>query len=321
MDNLPPLPPPKPEGPTRKQFKTRSTPDSPFQGPDIAGPAEGVNPTQEQGVWDVSATGEIAMPVSSPVRPLPTVQNADSRAAEVASWVTESMWNYENRPRGRSSQAHLGPSELGSECDRKLVYRLKGVQATSYGGGVKWAASVGTGVHTQMEAMTTWLDGGRGRFLVEHHVTIIEGELEGTLDAYDRMRKRVIDWKSPSMRATRKYKLEGVGQQYYIQGQIYALGLAMQGETPKDIAIVMVPRDAASLEQGIHVEVFDYLPSVAHKAVDKFKRLRDLALTVSSPLEVDATPTNLCSYCAWYSPGVKGACDGTTRKIQTDTGI
>lgn len=333
---LPPMPPPPPSEPTRKQFKAEGLPKSPFaeqfgnpalvgteRAPDIVGPVA------EAGAWgeeidpsrmvEAPGTGEIAMPVASPTKPLPTVQNApDSRPAEVASWVTESMWNYENRPRGRSAQAHLGPSEIGSECDRKLVFKLKGFTATAHGGGPKWPAIVGTGVHTWMESMSQWLDGERGRFLIEHHVTIIEDELEGTLDLYDRMRKRVIDWKAPSMRAVRKYKIEGVGQQYYIQGQLYALGLAMQGETPKDIAIVMVPRDAASIEQGIHVEVFDYKPSVAREAVDKFKRLRDLALTVGSALEVDSKPSSLCTYCSFYSPGVAGACDGTTRKVMPD---
>lgn len=308
MPELPPPPPPRPKGKsedvyTRPQF-TPKAPESPFGG-EIAGPITG------------AGTGEIAMPVSTPQG---EAQAADDRsvgnsAYAVAQWVKESMWNYENRPRGRSAQAHLGPSEIGSVCDRKLVFKLKGFKPVAHGGGPKWPAIVGTGVHTWMEGMSQWLDSDRGRFLIEHHVTIIKDELEGTLDLYDRMNKRVIDWKAPSARAVRKYKLEGAGAQYRTQGQLYALGLAMQGEDPREIAIVFMARDAASIDQGIHVETFPYKPSEAHAAVDKYKRLRDLALNVESALEVDATPTNLCSYCPFFAPGVAGSCDGTTRKV------
>jgi hypothetical protein len=223
------------------------------------------------------------------------------------------MWNYENRPRGRSAQAHLGPSEVGSECDRKLVFRLKGATPVRHSGGPKWPAIVGTGVHSWMESMSRWLDSDRGRFLVEHRVKIIPDELEGTLDLYDRMRQRVIDWKSPSMRAVRKYKIEGPGNQYYYQGQLYAHGLRREGEDPKDIAIVFVPRDAASIEQGIHVEVFDYKPSEAQKMIDKYKRLKELAENTAAATLVPSSPSNLCQYCPFFAPGVAGACDGTTR--------
>lgn len=318
--SLPPPPPKRePDGPNRPQFKTRGLPESPFQGEhgpesidwgDIAGPAQGPDPS-----WEGKALDEIAAPVSAPVRPLPTPERSgDGRAAAVAAWVQESVWGYENRPRGRSAQAHLGPSEIGSDCDRKLVYRLMGKTPVSHGGGVKWPAYVGTGVHSQMEAMSQWLDANRGRFLVEHRVKIIDDELEGTLDLYDRMHGRVIDWKAPSARAVRKYKINGPGDQYFYQGQLYAYGLARQGEKPKEIAIVFMARDASSLEQGLHVEVFDYQPSKAREMIDKYKRLKELSETVESPLLVKPTPSNLCQYCPFYAPGVEGACSGSTER-------
>lgn len=320
--SLPPPPPKRePDGPNRPQFKTRDLPESPFAkllreevgdpgtvADVISGPA---------GSWDSPdgppSSDEIAPPVSAPVKPLPTPERqGDGRAAAVAAWVQESMWGYENRPRGRSAQAHLGPSEIGSECDRKLVYRLMGKIPASHSGGPKWPAIVGTGVHSWMEAMSTWLDSDRGRFLVEHRVKIIDDELEGTLDLYDRMNRRVIDWKAPSARAVRKYKINGPGEQYFYQGQLYAYGLARQGEQPKDIAIVFLARDAASVEQGIHVEVFDYQPSKAREMIDKFKRLKELSETVESPLLVKPTPSNLCQYCPFFAPGVEGMCSGST---------
>lgn len=316
MSNLPPPPPPRDDGKeNRRQFKTQGQPDSPWG--EIAGPKGEHGPESVQ--WPEGATttrpgSDIAPPVASPVTPLPTPQSApDGRAAAIGAWVQESMWGYENRPRGRSAQAHLGPSEIGSECDRKLVFRLMGHTPSQHGGGPKWPAIVGTGVHTWMESMSQWLDSDRGRFLVEHRVKIIDDELEGTLDLYDRMNKRVVDWKAPSARAVRKYKINGPGDQYFYQGQLYGYGLAREGETPKEIAIVFLARDAASVEQGIHVEVFDYQPSKAREMIDKYKRLKELSQTVAAATLVPSSPSNLCAYCPFFSPGVAGACDGTTR--------
>lgn len=322
---LPPPPPPRGDtGPNRPQFKTRNLPESPFGDDEIAGPSAAepddsalkrLGEAIGAGVGRQEHDGEIAMPVAAPTRPLPTPERGvDGRASAVAAWVQESVWGYENRPRGRSAQAMLGPSEIGSECDRKLVYRLMGITPVSHGGGVKWPAYVGTGVHSQMEAMSQWLDADRGRFLVEHRVKIIDDELEGTLDLYDRMHKRVIDWKAPSARAVRKYKINGPGDQYFYQGQLYGYGLARQGENPKEIAIVFMARDASSLEQGLHVEVFDYQPSKAREMIDKYKRLKEAAETVESPLQVKPTPSNLCQYCPFFAPGVEGACSGSTER-------
>lgn len=300
MPDLPPPPPQREPEEKRPQFKTRDLPDSPFgSSSEIAGPAQ---------------TDEIAAPIASPTAPLPTPERGqDNRASAVASWVQETVWSYENRPRGRSAQASLGPSEVGSECDRKLVFRLMGATPASHGGGVKWPAFVGTGVHSQMEAVSKFADADRGRFLVEHRVKIIDDELEGTLDLYDRMNSRVIDWKAPSARAVRKYKINGPGDQYFYQGQLYAFGLSRQGEKPKDIAIVFMARDASSLEQGLHVEVFDYQPSKAREMIDKYKRLKELSQTVKAATLVPSAPSNLCQYCPFFAPGVNGACDGTTR--------
>lgn len=232
--------------------------------------------------------------------------------AEVAEegWVKEQVWAYENRPRGRSAQASLGPSEFGTECERKLVYKLQGTTPFGHGSGANWPAIVGTGVHTWFANMMTHANGDRGRYLIEHGVTIVEGEVTGTLDLYDRVQRRVRDWKFPSLRAVHKYRREGVGTQYRTQGQIYGMGLAMAGETPKDIAVVMIARDAASIDQGIHVEIFPYQPDVANEAIARYRRLKETADSGVYPLDVTPTMSALCNYCPFMAPGVPGACPG-----------
>lgn len=295
---LPPTPPPQEAKPTRPQFKDKE--------PQILGPVSST-PSQAAGV---AGQGLIMGPGDS--KPPNAAVDAEDRAysndewADM-QWVKESMWRYENRPRGRTSQATLGPSEIGTECERKLVYRLRNTLPFTQGSGPNWPAIVGTGVHSWMEGMMRWLDQDRGRFLIEHGVEIIEGEFAGTLDVYDRLTKRVRDWKFPGARAVRKYKNEGVGEQYRTQGQVYAYGLARQGETPKDISVTMIARDAASVDQGIHVEIFPYQPSLARAAVDKFNRLKELSLTPIDVMDVEAKPSRLCDYCAYHAPGVVNA--------------
>lgn len=314
-----PTPPPE-EVKTRPQGKDRDKPPSPFgsssdTNPDVTNtPAIILGPTTSTSAAGSSPVGQIMGPsvadAPASARQYEDRTYSNEEFAEM-QWVKESMWRYENRPRGRTSQAHLGPSELGSVCDRKLVYRLIGTKPFAHGSGPNWPAIVGTSVHSWMEKMLEWLDQDRGRFLIEHGVEIIEGEVSGTLDVYDRLQKRVRDWKFPGARAVRKYRLEGIGAQYRMQGQIYGYGLTRQGETPKDISVLMIARDAQSVEQGIHTEIFPYIPSEAREAIDKYKRLKALSETVSSPLDVKATPTNLCSYCPFFAPGVQGACPGT----------
>ena len=56
-----------------------------------------------------------------------------------------------DRSRPRSKQTKVGPSDLSSPCDRRLVYQLLGVDRPA-ASGVNLAAWVGTGIHAQMEA-------------------------------------------------------------------------------------------------------------------------------------------------------------------------
>jgi hypothetical protein len=304
------LPPPPPES---GKVKPRTPPGTFAKGGVILPPAPAEAPVK---LKPQTAPGKAEPTIMGPQEtaedPLISEQRGPSNAefAE-AQWIKESMWRFENRPRGRSAQAHIGPSEMGSKCDRKIVYRLKGIKGFAHSGGPNWPAIVGTGVHSWFEKMMQWLDQDRGRFLIEHGVEIVDGEVAGTLDVYDRLMCRVRDWKFPGARAVRKYRLEGVGDQYRTQGQIYAYGLARQGETPKDIAVDMIARDASSVDQGIHVEIFPYRPSEANAAIERYKGLKLLADDPSvKPLDVEATPSALCNYCAFYAPGVRDACPG-----------
>ena len=53
------------------------------------------------------------------------------------------LWNEHNAP--RSLQRAIGPSELGDPCDRKLAYRIAGIEPVNFGD--PWPAIVGTSIH------------------------------------------------------------------------------------------------------------------------------------------------------------------------------
>jgi hypothetical protein len=67
-------------------------------------------------------------------------------------------WADENSP--RSLQAQIGPSELGTPCDRKLAYKLANNREINKRRD-PWPAIVGTGIHH-------WLEGAVNRFQ-EHY--------------------------------------------------------------------------------------------------------------------------------------------------------
>ena len=98
----------------------------------------------------------------------------------------------------RSVQTTIGPSELGSLCDRKIAYRLAGVPEANW-----WSdplpAIVGTAVHA-------WLEKAVNSFQQVHHmdrwlteITVQPDPMvKGHVDLYDKETASIIDWKTVS---------------------------------------------------------------------------------------------------------------------------
>lgn len=57
------------------------------------------------------------------------------------------LWTEHNAP--RSLQRSIGPSELGDACDRRLAYRIAGIEPVNFGD--PWPAIVGTSIHDWLE--------------------------------------------------------------------------------------------------------------------------------------------------------------------------
>lgn len=239
------------------------------------------------------------VPAGSPV-PLAEIP-VEPRAAELSRWVADLIYQ-RSITTSRSLSRKVGPSGLGTECDRELVFAALGSPRLNFDSD-PWAALVGTAIHEWMATLFRDLDGGSGRFLVEQPVTY--RGVAGTADLYDRRERIGIDWKTTKKSKIRNIKRSGIAPAKHVtQIQTYGAGLAAAGERPERLALVWLPVDGALTD--VHAWVTEYDPAVADAAIDRLEGLRGLP-----PAAVTATPSRLCDWCDWHQPGGGAGCDGT----------
>ncbi len=172
----------------------------------------------------------ILQPFSHILQPTPyekvTAQPMGDLAKELATKIQETFYSYSNRKTkdNRSAQTTLGPSEIGTPCDRRLAMSLMNVAPVNAGGD-GWAAFVGTCTHVGMAEIYTFADAGTGRYAVELPVFLgVPTVPRGTTDLLDRRDGTVIDWKVMGTYSLKKFKAEGPSDTYRTQAHGYALG-------------------------------------------------------------------------------------------------
>lgn len=207
----------------------------------------------------------------------------------------------------RSLQTPVGASEIGQNCRRRQAYRIAGVPVVNVTDPLK--AMVGIGVHAVLAAGLPRLD--PQRYLTEAAVQY--RGVPGQVDAYDRWKRWVLDWKTTSAKRIQRYRTEGVPANYIVQINIYAAGVAACfGYAVDLVALVFLPRD------GMLSDVYAWTAkpdrSIADEAIDKFDALRQSMISGQlSPAAVDAWPSPLCRYCPNYNPSATDlalACPG-----------
>ena len=159
-----------------------------------------------------------------------------------------------NQP--RSLQKHIGPSELGNECDRCLVHKLAGTtEATE----AAWLPFIGTCVHEQLETIFLQHEATRGnlgmpsRFLPEHRVTVgkVAGiDITGSTDLFDTHSGTVCDWKIVGTTTLRSARSKDASLVYQRQAMLYGKGWEDRGYTVTSVLIYFLPRNAVSLADG-----------------------------------------------------------------------
>lgn len=158
----------------------------------------------------------------------------------------------------RTVQVHLGPSELGVECDRQVAGKFAGLPATNHVVD-PWPSIRGTALHAwAADAFTADnMRYGYTRWLAEQRVTP-HPEHPGTADLYDAAELAVVDHKFLGETSMAKLK-KNPPRKYRVQLLLYGLGYVLMGLPVTRVVIAGYPATAASLD-GMYVweHVTDY---------------------------------------------------------------
>ena len=172
-----------------------------------------------------------------------------------------------SKPTDRDKQKRVGPSELGKDCNKCLARGLMDERADQDFSLYPW---LGTGNHLYMEHATFPE--------AEHELKLLVGEVEGygeikgTTDMYDPADKAVVDWKFVGLKNLKKYRVQGVSQQYRVQGQLYGRGCELSGRRVEKIRIAFIPRDSGNPKDiWVHEELYN--PEIAENALERASAL------------------------------------------------
>lgn len=239
--------------------------------------------------------------------------------------IREIFYAYNNRDStdNRSAQRHLGPSEIGTPCDRRLAMELLGVPHVNPGGD-GYAAWLGTQGHRGMADIYEWADGRSGRFAVETKLSFPSKLVpRGTGDLLDRKLRAFVDWKFMGFNSIKSLRMYGPKATYRVQIHTYAGGAVERGEKVEHVAIVGMPRQGYSLDE-MYVWSEPYDPSIYRAALERVERIGAEVATglghsphgpggVSADVAKSFAVAKDCDYCPFHLAGSSDlghACNG-----------
>lgn len=227
----------------------------------------------------------------------------------------------------RTLQQHLGPSELGVECDRQVAGKMAALPATNHVSD-PWPSIRGTALHAWAEGAFTAdnVRGGVLRWVAEQRVTP-HPDHPGTADLYDALERAVVDHKflgASSMdkirriahAATWEARAATWPRKYLVQLLLYGLGYHLLGLPVRRVALAAYPATAGSLD-GLYVADLEFsdehgnvLPEVLQLIDLVFEQTAtrreyaDRLLAGQIRLDdVPATPSSdECYFCPLYRP-------------------
>lgn len=222
--------------------------------------------------------------------------------------------NYE-AARPRSRQVRLGPSELGTPCDARLVRKLAGAPSpppTS----PAWAPLQGTAMHAEMEKVVAFWNQQLGwpRWTPERRLDIAPG-LSGHGDAFDDDSGTVVDWKLVGVTAIKKLRQARragapvhmqVSPEYRTQAHLYGRGHRNAGSDVRWVRLVLLFRGADYDDSDEWTEAYD--DDLAQAAIDRHQELismtaeLDLSQHPEQITMVATSPGEACRWCPYHQP-------------------
>lgn len=275
-------------------------------------------------------TGGTSMTATVPAPTTPT--GPPPSTVELMRGVLDEL----DRDRPRSRQTTLGPSELGTPCQRQIAMKLAGVPRQPEDKRPPWAPMQGTAMHTLMEEALRFHNAklGRERWLVEEQLEVDPGmdgvaPIRGHGDAYDTDTDTVVDWKYVGVTTLRAVKrktvpnAELVKPEYRTQGHLYGYGHARKGRPVKWVRLVFLARSHDYSESCEWTEAYD--PAIAIKAIDRYYATHDLLNSLNPAANpalwavIPAQPGKACDWCSYRRVGEPA--DGTGCPGNTQTKI
>ena len=235
-------------------------------------------------------------------------QQMDVLAGELRNELLDIIhWANANSP--RSLQRQIGPSELGTPCDRKIAYKLAGNPEINTRRDL-WPAIVGTGIHHWLEAAVNdyqdFLHGpdrAARRYQTEQEL-VIDPLVLGHTDLYrDGV---VVDYKTCGPDVLKKITKHGPPAGYKIQTQLYGKGHTDAGRKVSHVALIFLPRAGWLSDMYVWTDV--YRPEVAQAALDRMYSIGRglIAADIENHPEIyDRIPAaeDHCGYCPYFLRG------------------
>lgn len=169
----------------------------------------------------------------------------------------------------------------------------------------------------------------RLRFAYEFRIPVgtINGRMiYGNVDSYDRLKRRIVDWKIAGPKSLKDHHAHGMGDGYKVQQQTYGRGCARIGMPVDFVATCFLPMNGELRQGYVLAEPFDReVPAAA------FRRARAIEDAIIEARAADAdldagdtgataelfrklkTANDYCHRCAWFTPGTTdfaNACPG-----------
>ena len=222
------------------------------------------------------------------------------------------LWDRYAARRPRSLQVHLGPSEIGVECDRQVAGKMAGLSGTNHVVD-PWPSTRGTALHSEAERVYSWSNEVDGfRWLPETRVRGFEMH-PGTSDLYDGLWKVVADHKFLGQRSMDKVRsAAGPPRKYIVQMLTYGQGFRNAGLPVDGVVLLAYPATRASLkgDKGLFAWHRPYTPAddaLLRQVEGELAYRRRWALAImSGSAELKDVPAVVdeheCYYCPFYRP-------------------
>jgi hypothetical protein len=229
-------------------------------------------------------------------------------AAELRGVVTDRARNS-----ARNLQRALGPSELGSACDRQVVGKLAGEPVTNHVVD-PWPSIVGTAVHAWLAEAFTAANAGLDlpRWLAEQRVHP-HPDHPGTADLYDAQELAVVDHKVLGQTSMAKVQsAAGPSLKYVVQLVLYGKGYRVLGLPVTRVVLAAYPRTAATLD-GLYVweratgPEDDLLIEEIFRLTARRKQAAERVVNgLTSITDIPTAPDDdECFFCPFYRPQSK----------------